>query len=117
MISNLFKDNWKKLLSLNLASVVTSCGQDKDDSMDLFNPIDAFEQFVSNIGHDSSVLKDFLLSNESCYLLYFLRMLKYLNKRTTHPARCAILKTLNKVSVSIKKLTDKNLFPYDINPV
>ena len=45
-------------------------------------------------------------------------MLKYLNKRTTHPARSAILKTLNKVSVSIKKLTtDENLLPYDIKPV
>ena len=99
------------------ARVGISCGQDEDDSMDFFNPIDAFEQFLSNIGHDSSVLLDFLLSNETCFLLYFLRMLKYLNKRTTHPSRNAILQTLNKVSVSIKKLTDKNLFPYDIKPV
>ena len=47
------------------ARVGISCGQDEDDSMDFFNPIDAFEQFLSNIGHDSSVLLDFLLSNET----------------------------------------------------
>ena len=40
------------------ARVGISCGQDEDDSMDFFNPIDAFEQFLSNIGHDSSVLLD-----------------------------------------------------------
>ena len=94
-----------------------TCGQEEDDSMDFFNPIDAFEHFLSSISHDSSVLLDFLLSNETCFLLYLLRILKYLNKRTQHPARGAILETLRKVSVSIKKLTEKNLFPYDIKPV
>ena len=94
-----------------------SCGQDDDDSMDFFDPIDAFEQFLSNIGNDSSVVLDFLLSTETCFLLYLLRMLKYLNKKTQHPSKNAILQTLSKVSVSIKKLTDKNLFPYDIKPV
>ena len=96
------------------ARVGISCGQDEDDSMDFFNPIDAFEQFLSNIGHGSSVLLD-LLSNET----YFLRMLKYLNKRITeqHILPEVPFYKLNEVSVSIKKLTDTNLVPYDIKPV
>ena len=104
-------------MCLNLASIVISLGQDENKSMDFFNPIDAFEQFLSKIGHDSRVLLEFFLSNETYFLLFFLEMLKYLNKRTTHPARSAILQTLNKVSVSIKKLTDINLFSYDVKPV
>ena len=74
---------------------------------------------MSNIGHDSSVLLDFLLLNETYFLLYFLRMLKYLNKRITeqHILPEVPFYKLNEVSVSIKKLTDTNLVPYDIKPV
>ena len=85
------------------------------ESMDFFNPIDAFEEFLNGISHDSSVLLDFLVSNETCFLLYFLRMLKYLNK--VRSASTIVLTTLKKVQLSIKKLTDKSLFPYDIRPV
>ena len=85
------------------------------ESMDFFNPIDAFEEFLNGISHDSSVLLDFLVSNETCFLLYFLRMLKYLNK--VRSANTIVLTTLKKVQLSIKKLTDKSLFPYDIRPV
>ncbi len=98
------------------ARVGISCGDD-DDSMDFFHPIDGFELFLSSISHDPSVLLDFLLSNETCFLLYFLRLLKYLNKRTQHSSREAIISTLGKLFSSIKRLTDKNLFPYDIKPV
>ena len=85
------------------------------ESMDFFNPIDAFEEFLNGISHDSSVLLDFLVSNETCFLLYFLRMLKYLNK--VRSANTLVLTTLKKVQLSIKKLTNKSLFPYDIRPV
>ena len=84
--------------------------------MDFFNPIDAFEEFLQNISHDSSVILDFLVSNETCFLLYFLRMLKYLNK-VKSGGHTSVLTTLKKVQLSIKKLTDKSLFPYDIKPV
>ena len=85
------------------------------ESMDFFNPIDAFEEFLNGISHDSSVLLDFLVSNETCFLLYFLRILKYLNK--VRSANTLVLTTLKKVQLSIKKLTNKSLFPYDIRPV
>ena len=98
-----------------------SCGlnEDFDGSMDFFHPFDGFEGFLQSISHDPSVILDFLLSNETCFLLYFLRILKYLNKSVLSgklPTTSSI-QTLQKVRNSIKKLTDKNLFPYDIQPV
>jgi len=89
--------------------------EENNESMDFFNPIDAFEEFLQSISHDSSVILDFLVSNETCFLLYFLRMLKYLNK--VRSGNTSVLTTLKKVQFSIKKLTDKSLFPYDIKPV
>lgn len=90
-----------------------------DDSMDFFHPLDGFEGFLQSIAHDPSVILDFLLSNETCFLLYFLRILKYLNKSMISGKFPSdpTLQTLQKVKHSIKKLTDKSLFPYDINPV
>jgi hypothetical protein len=69
------------------------------------------------------VILDFLLSNETCFLLYFLRLLKYLSKNSStyplhlHPERTSIVQVLKKVHVSIRKLTQKSLFPYEISPV
>ena len=45
-----------------------------------FEPVSTFTQFMCKCGWDTSVLIDFLISNETCFLLYFLRLLKYLAK-------------------------------------
>lgn len=82
--------------------------------------------FCQTISCDASVILDFLLSNETCFLLYFLRLLKYLSKNSTttstlpvqiNPDRSSILHVLQKVHLSIRKLTQKSLFPYEISPV
>ncbi len=94
---------------------------EEEDCLDLFNPMEGFDCFLQALANDSSMILDFLLSNETCFLLYFLRFLKYLAKNTSssrsHPARERILPTLFKVRTSIQKLTNKQLFPYDIAPV
>ena len=95
---------------------MTLIEEETNENLDFFNPIDAFDEFLQNISHDSSVILDFLVSNETCFLLYFLRMLKYLNKLKSG-GHTTVLTTLKKVQFSIKKLTDKSLFPYDIKPV
>jgi hypothetical protein len=44
------------------------------------NPTKGFLQLVSIVRRDSSVLLDFLVSNETCFLLYLLRYLKFIVK-------------------------------------
>ena len=44
------------------------------------NPTRGFLHLVNIVARDSSVLLDFLVSNETCFLLYFLRFLKFTNK-------------------------------------
>ena len=89
--------------------------------LDTFHPVDGFDCLMLNISYDHSVILDFLLSNETCFLLYFLRMLKYFHKNmmswNTHPSSHERQEVLRKTWNSIKKLTNKSLFPYDISPV
>ena len=89
--------------------------------LDIFHPIDGFDCLMQSISHDHSVILDFLLSNETCFLLYFLRILKYFNKNMiswySHSSSHERQEVLRKTWTSIKKLTNKSLFPYDITPV
>ena len=89
--------------------------------MEIFHPVDGFDCLIQNVSNDHSVILDFLLSNETCFLLYFLRILKYFNKNPSslcsHPSSHARQEILRKTWNSIKKLTNKSLFPYDISPV
>merc|ERR1712062_463155 len=77
--------------------------------MEIFHPVDGFDCLIQNV------------SNETCFLLYFLRILKYFNKNPSslcsHPSSHARQEILRKTWNSIKKLTNKSLFPYDISPV
>ena len=105
--------------SLLLGEVLPS--ENMGHQLDTFHPVDGFDCFIQNISCDHSVILDFLLSNETCFLLYFLRILKYLNKNAiswqTHPSSNRVQEILRKTWSSIKKLTNKSLFPYDISPV
>ncbi|XP_027978604.1 protein Lines homolog 1 isoform X1 [Eumetopias jubatus] len=49
-----------------------------------YNPHCIFLFLLKNIGFDSSVLLDFLISSETCFLEYFVRYLKLLQKDWTH---------------------------------
>ena len=106
-------------LSLALSPLVDS--EDMMHHFDSFHPIDGFDCLIQGIYSDHSVILDFLLSNETCFLLYFLRILKYLNKNPIswrmHPSSNSVQEILRKTWTSIKKLTNKSLFPYDISPV
>ena len=75
-----------------------------------------FEGFLQAVSFDHSVLLDFLVSNETCFLLYFLRFLKFLNRKAPK-LDSSVTEVLVKIKTSIGKLTNKDLFPYDIAPV
>jgi len=89
--------------------------------VNMLDPVQGFEGLVRSVHNDHSVLLDFLVSNETCFLLYFLRFLKFVHKRTdrTLLGNCyaSVPPMLTKMKTSIAKLTDKSLFPYDISPV
>ena len=105
----------------NMAESPVLPTEDMGHHLDTFHPVDGFDCLIQNISSDHSVILDFLLSNETCFLLYFLRILKYLNKNTmswrSHPASNSVQEILRKTWSSVKKLTNKSLFPYDISPV
>lgn len=86
-----------------------------------FDPLDGFESLLLAVSSDHTVLLDFLISNETCFLLYFLRLLKHMTRNpasaAAHPAHGTFAEVLNKLWSSITKLRDKALFPYEIAPV
>merc|ERR1719322_1424114 len=55
------------------------------------NPTRGFLTLLNLISRDSSVLLDFLVSNETCFLLYFLRFLKFVTKNWSGFVEVAIL--------------------------
>lgn len=87
------------------------------------NPTRGFLTLLNLISRDSSVLLDFLVSNETCFLLYLLRYLKFVVKDwsgfvsscdTSYNEAIQILIDLKQ---SIQRLLSKSLFPYNIGPV
>lgn len=87
------------------------------------NPTITFFQFLQTVSFDANVLLDFLVSNETCFLLYILRYLKYACKNwrefveSCPDERGRIINVLANLRKSIKDLVKKELFPYNIGPV
>jgi len=114
-----------------------------------------FHRFVRVLGYDHSVLLDFLISTETCFLEYFTNYLKFVTlnfemfvellegleenqmneleyelrgfQMETETEMETILKketeldivmsTLIRLKLSIERLVEKNLFPYNIQPL
>lgn len=93
------------------------------DSLLDINPTRGFIRLLSIVSRDSSVLLDFLVSNETCFLLYLLRYLKFIVKdwtgfvETCGDAYEDTVGALLHLKTSINKLMKKSLFPYNISPV
>ena len=81
-----------------------------------FQPILLFECFMDKCGWDASVLVDYLLSNETCFLLYLLRFLKFLAKQSSFKSN-QLGKLLQEMQCSLQKLSKGGLFPYDVKPI
>lgn len=100
------------------------------DLLAMLNPVHSFIEFLKIVSHDSGVLLDYLVSNETCFLLYLLRFLKYVRKNwqkfvhSCYEGSAArtndldnTLTVLIRLKMQISRLVDKQLFPYNINPV
>jgi hypothetical protein len=83
----------------------------------------SFAQFLRTVSHDPDVLLDLLVSNETCFLLYLLRLLKYIRRNWVEfVASCSselddIMSVFIRLRLSIDRLVARALFPYNINPV
>lgn len=97
------------------------------DLVNMLNPVYAFIEFLKVVSHDSDVLLDYLVSNETCFLLYLLRFLKYIRRNwSKFLSSCESAGTgelgntmtvLIRLNMQINRLVSKDLFPYNISPV
>lgn len=99
------------------------------DLISMLNPIHTFIEFLKVV-HDENVLLDYLVSNETCFLLYLLRFLKYVRRNwSKFVASCnecsssrvnyldKTMRVLIELKIKINRLVSKQLFPYNIEPV
>ncbi|CAH0547105.1 unnamed protein product [Brassicogethes aeneus] len=100
------------------------------DLIIMLNPIYSFIEFLKIVNNDYHVLLDYLISNETCFLLYLLRFLKYTKKNWPNfLSSCRdnadsqgneldnTMTVLIRLKIQISRLVSQNLFPYNINPV
>lgn len=101
------------------------------DLLAMLNPTHSFIEFLKVVSHDPEVLLDYLVSNETCFLLYLLRFLKYTRRNwTKFVSSCSESSGITRVNeldntmtviirlkIQINRLVSKELFPYNISPV
>lgn len=100
-----------------------SVGQPDATLKRILSPAATFIQFVKAVSHEPDVLLDLLVSNETCFLLYLLRTLKFVRRNWEEFLQeCAgeldnVMTTLIRLRLAIDRLVSKDLFPYNIGPV
>lgn len=93
------------------------------DLRHMLSPSTTFVQFLRAVSHDPDVLLDLLVSNETCFLLYLLRLLKFVRRNWGEFVTCCgrelddTMSVLIRLRLAIDRLVSKALFPYNINPV
>lgn len=101
------------------------------DLINMLNPFNSFIEFLNVVSHDSDVLLDYLINNETCFLLYLLRFLKYTRRNwSKFVGSCSeasantrtnqldnTMTVLIRLKIQITRLVSKDLFPYNISPI
>jgi protein Lines len=95
----------------------------------MLNPVYTFLEFLKMISNSPDLLLDLLVSNETCFLLYLLRFLKYIrinwsmfvqscqNFGLGHNTLDDAMSVLIRLRLQISRLVAKSLYPYDIAPI
>jgi protein Lines len=95
----------------------------------MLNPVYTFLEFLKMISNSSDLLLDLLVSNETCFLLYLLRFLKYIRINWSIFVQscqdCGMsnnvlddtMTVMTRLRIKIGRLVSKSLYPYDIAPV
>lgn len=111
------------LLDTHMALYPAGSSREPEQGLLDTNPTRGFLTLLTLVARDSSVLLDFLVSNETCFLLYLLRLLKFFirdwagfmeSAEDSYEETVGILLDLK---TSIARLLSKSLFPYNIGPV
>lgn len=111
------------LLDTHIALYPVGSTREPEDGILDTNPTRGFLTFLGLVARDSSVLLDFLVSNETCFLLYLLRLLKFFIRdwagfmETAEDSYNHSVQILLDLKNSIARLLSKSLFPYNISPV
>ena len=95
----------------------------------LLNPVYTYLEFLKMISNSSDLLLDLLVSNETCFLLYLLRFLKYIRMNWSMFVQSChdfgmgsstlddAMSVLIRLRSQISRLVARQLYPYDISPV
>lgn len=92
----------------------------------MLNPVYTFLEFLKMISNSSDLLLDLLVSNETCFLLYLLRFLKYIQINWSMFIKSCwdfgnvledSMSVLIRLRLQISRLVSKSLYPYDISPI
>lgn len=99
------------------------------DLVKMLNPVYTFLEFLKMISNSYSLLLDLLVSNETCFLLYLLRFLKYIRinwsmfVHSCHDFGMGsstldeAMSVLIRLRLQISRLVSRQMYPYDISPV
>jgi len=111
------------LLDTHMALYPSGSPRQPEEGLLDTNPARGFATLLSIVAGDSSVLLDFLVSNETCFLLYLLRLLKFFLRdwagfmEAIENSYSDAVRVLLELKSSISRLLSKSLFPYNIGPV
>lgn len=95
----------------------------------MLNPVYTYLEFLKMISNSCDLLLDLLVSNETCFLLYLLRFLKYIRLNWSMFVQscrdCGMgnnvlddtMTVMTRLRFKIGRLVSKSLYPYDIAPV
>lgn len=117
------------ICTLDVTSGISSRNNSFPELVSMLNPVFTFLEFLKMFSFSPDVLLDLLLSNETYFLLYILRFLKYIrsnwsiflsgchNSDVTNNCLYNAMDVLNRLRKKISRMVAESRFPYDINPV
>lgn len=134
ILIHLFDDQDDYLIESMVCTLdVTSCISFRNNAFPelvaMLNPVYTFLEFLKMTSNSSDFLLDLLVSNETCFLLYLLRFLKYIRINWTMFEQscrdCGMgnntlddtMTVMTRLRFKIGRLVSKSLYPYDIAPV
>eukprot|EP01117_Protostelium_nocturnum_P016075 TRINITY_DN6300_c0_g1_i1.p1 TRINITY_DN6300_c0_g1~~TRINITY_DN6300_c0_g1_i1.p1 ORF type:complete len:432 (+),score=110.43 TRINITY_DN6300_c0_g1_i1:91-1386(+) len=117
-LMELFNEEDDILISVMKHSLRVFCKQKEEGSElgDILNPVTIFSSFLELIGHDCSLLLDFLLNDETCFLECVLEYLNYFISHKDFPLD-EDLETMMEFKERIIQLDSKGLFPFNVKPL
>lgn len=134
VMTHLFEDQDDFLIEAMLCTLDLTVGfSPRNDPfpelVKMLNPVYTFLEFLKICSNDASLLLDFLMSSETCFLCYIKRFLKYVRMNWTLFKRscedCGIgnnmledtMTVMIRLRYKIARLVTNGVFPYEFGPI